>query len=111
MLETQALRDQSTELAVQQTSDLVSQYLTSRNLVSIQKTLADARQQQKASYLRRFVAGRASWSDVLNADGDLVEARSAQVAAHADACGALSSLSILAGTGGSYALTQTVNER
>ena len=111
VLERRALREQETELAVQRTSDLVSQYLTARNLVGIQKTLAEARQQQKDSYLRRFVAGRASWTDVLNVDGDLVEARSAQVAALADACSALSSLSILAGTGGSYAVQQTDNER
>lgn len=111
VLERRALREQETELAVQQASDLISQYLTARNLVSIQKTLAEARRQQKDSYLRRFVAGRASWADVLNVDGDLVEARSAQVAALADACGALSSLSILAGTGGSYAVQQTENER
>lgn len=105
VLERRALRETETEAIVQQVSDLVSEYATARRLVSIQKTLAESRAKQKASYLRRFVAGRASWVDVLNAYSDLYEAKSAQVSALASACSALSSIAILSGSGGPYSVT------
>ena len=105
VLETRALREAETEAIVQQVGDLISEYATSRRLVGIQKALAESRTEQKASYLRRFVAGRASWMDVLNADRDLYEAKSAQVSALATACGALSSMAILAGSDRPYSVT------
>ena len=105
VLETRALREAETEAIVQQVGDLISEYATARRLVGIQKALAESRTEQKASYLRRFVAGRASWMDVLNADRDLYEAKSAQVSALATACGALSSMAILAGSDRPYSVT------
>ena len=105
VLETRALREAETEAIAQQVGDLVSEYATARRLVGIQKALAESRTEQKASYLRRFVAGRASWMDVLNADRDLYEAKSAQVSALATACGALSSMAILAGSDRPYSVT------
>ena len=105
VLETRALREAETEAIVQQVGDLISEYATARRLVGIQKALAESRTEQKASYLRRFVAGRASWMDVLNADHDLYEAKSAQVSALATACGALSSMAILAGSDRPYSVT------
>ena len=59
VLETRALREAETEAIVQQVGDLISEYATARRLVGIQKALAESRTEQKASYLRRFVAGRA----------------------------------------------------
>ena len=105
VLETRALREAETEAIVQQVGDLISEYATARRLVGIQKALAESRTEQKASYLRRFVAGRASWMDVLNADRDLYEAKSAQVSALATACGALSSMAILVGSDRPYSVT------
>ena len=105
VLETRALREAETEAIVQQVGDLISEYATARRLVGIQKALTESRTEQKASYLRRFVAGRASWMDVLNADRDLYEAKSAQVSALATACGALSSMAILAGSDRPYSVT------
>lgn len=107
LLEKRALRNEKAEAISQQVSDLISAYLTSRRLVGIQKSLADARASQKESYLRRFVAGRASWADVLSADQELVEARVAQISARVSACGALSAMAILVKADHPYRISES----
>ena len=103
-LEQKSLRVEMTEAIAQQTSELISEYEMSRRMSSIQRKLADSRATQRASYLRRFVAGRASWTDVLTADRELAEARIAEASAKVGACKALSLLSITTGSSDPYAV-------
>ena len=103
-LEKRSLRVERAETIAQETGDLIAEYNASRRLSNIQSRLVGSRAIQRQSYLRRFVAGRASWNDVLNAGREHTEARLAQVSARTTACRALSLLSITTGSGRPYAV-------
>lgn len=103
-LERRSLRVERAETIAQETGDLIAEYNASRRLSNIQSRLVGSRATQRQSYLRRFVAGRASWNDVLNAGREHTEARLAEVSARTMACRALSLLSITTGSGRPYAV-------
>ena len=103
-LEKRSLRVERAETIAQETGDLIAEYNASRRLSNIQGRLVGSRATQRQSYFRRFVAGRASWNDVLNAGREHTEARLAEVSARTTACRALSLLSITTGSGRPYAV-------
>ena len=75
----------------------VSTYRTSVSLVEVYRRLVSAKVKQKESHLRRFLAGRSSWRDVLSAQQEVADSRTARIDATSAVCLASTSLSLLTG--------------
>ena len=96
-IEQQALLRKSAETITQTVSSWASAYQTSLSLAGVYRRIVDSRTEQRASHLRRFMVGRSSWRDVLNAHREVTEARVAEIDSVTRTCLALRSLELLAG--------------
>jgi outer membrane protein TolC len=99
-LEQQALLRKEAEMVTQTVSAWANAYRTSMALMEVYDRIMTSKLRQKESHLRRFLADRSSWKDVLNAQHEIAEARTSQIDSRISACLALSSLDLLAGRGG-----------
>lgn len=96
-LEQRALLRRDAEVVTQTVGAWVSTYRTSVSLVEVYRRLVSAKVKQKESHLRRFLAGRSSWRDVLSAQQEVADARTARIDAASAVCLASTSLSLLTG--------------
>jgi adhesin transport system outer membrane protein len=99
-LEQQALLRKEAEVITQTVSAWVSAYQTSQALVGVYDRIMTSKRRQKESHLRRFLAGRSSWQDVLNTQREIADAQISQIDSQISACLASSSLDLLALGGG-----------
>lgn len=99
-LEQQALLRKEAEVITQTVSAWVSAYQTSLALVGVYDRIMISKRRQKESHLRRFLAGRSSWRDVLNAQQEVADAQISRIDSLISACLASSSLDLLAVGGG-----------
>lgn len=99
-LEQMALLRKEAEVLTQTVSAWVNAYQTSRSLVAVYDRILASKVRQKQSHLRRFLAGRSSWRDVLNAQQEVADARISRIDSRVSACLASSSLDLLTGAGG-----------
>lgn len=96
-LEQKALYRKDAERITQTIGAWVSSYRVSVSLAEVYRRVISSKVEQKDSHLRRFLAGRSSWRDVLGAQQEAAESRTAQIDSQGAICLASSSLALLAG--------------
>lgn len=101
-LEQQALLRKEAETVTQTVGAWVSAYQTSISLVGVYDRVMASKLKQKESHLRRFLAGRSSWRDVLNSQQEIADTRVSRIDSEITVCLAAKSLDLLSSGAGVF---------
>lgn len=96
-LEQRALYRKDAENITQTIGAWVSTYRTSTLLADVYRRVVSSKTEQRESHLRRFLVGRSSWREVLRAQQEVAESKTASVDVEGAICLASASLSLLTG--------------
>lgn len=89
--------ERTAQAIVREAAGLVNQYKQNADQIPLLGSMVELRQQQLDSYSRRFSSGMSSLLDLLNAESELLDARTAEIDAVVNACFAVLTLEQLVG--------------
>ena len=96
-LEQRALYRKDAENITQTVGAWVSTYRTSTLMADIYRRVISSKAEQREAHLRRFLVGRSSWREVLSAQQEVAESKTAFIDVEGAVCLASSSLFLLTG--------------